>query len=226
MDGCLLCYHNESLYILGMPQADDNIDVMHKFCLKTLTWVKLPQNGTKPIFHRKIFGTVIKNQLYCFEDPPNGTNKFREVRIFDFATNTWSKRTTKSKNQQYPSDRFLESFTSSNRFGYMSGGKTPDSNTYSSEIWKIDLETLEWLKLDYSLKSGCILHCMTILDDTYLYSYGACDSDSYERDTFESFIVRPPTLYRYCLEHIRRSPNLTNNLESLPTSIMNELILN
>ncbi|KII74855.1 hypothetical protein RF11_12997 [Thelohanellus kitauei] len=63
-------------------------------------------------------------------------------------------RATNSKNMLYPHGRANESYAFSNNRAYMSGGSTPGRLICFSDIWTIDFESLEWLKLDYE--------CMTI----------------------------------------------------------------
>ncbi|KII67086.1 hypothetical protein RF11_00992 [Thelohanellus kitauei] len=141
--------------------------------------------------------------------------------IFDFSISTWTTRTTNSKTDQYPEDRIEEAFAFSNRHGYLSGGKISD--TLYSDIWRIDLETLEWVKLDYSTQTGLDINCTCIVDDCYLFRIGGYESDSDELKVFERLTIQPPGLYRLCLESISRSQNLEINGISLPTSIMDEL---
>ncbi|KII72817.1 Kelch domain-containing protein 10 [Thelohanellus kitauei] len=147
------------------------------------------------------------------------------MRIYDFSTNTWTSRITNAKNQHYPDDRIFEAFAFSENLGFMSGGMEPYINTYYSDIWMIDLLTLEWFKLQYSLTRGVFYHRISIVDDCYLYSFGGYSDDG-SIDTLESFMVQPPKLYRLCRESIIQSPNLSNNAKSLPVSIMDELKFN
>ncbi|KII71151.1 Kelch domain-containing protein 1 [Thelohanellus kitauei] len=225
MCGNLLFYHNGSLYVLGGFHDSLNLETMYKFCIKTSTWSIVGQNGVKPTFNRQIFGTVYKNQIYCFEDPPNGSNKFREIRIFDFSTHTWTSRVTSSKNKLYPDDRIYESMAFFRKFGIMSGGIMPYSNIYYSDIWWIDLESLEWFKIEYSLTTGVYDHRMSVVDDYHLYSFGGYHDEGC-LNSLERFPVQPPTLYRLCLEFISQSPILINHTESLPAAIVDELNLN
>ncbi|KII71245.1 Kelch domain-containing protein 10 [Thelohanellus kitauei] len=222
----LLVYHSGSLYVLRKTQENEDMDTMYKFCLGTSTWSLVPQNGMKPIFNRQMFGTVYKNQLYTFEDTYRAIYRFKEVRIFDFSIHTWTKRVTNSKTQQYPDNRIVESFAFSGSFGYMSGGKILYSDQYYSDIWRIDFETLEWIKLPYILKTGLTSHTMSVVDEIYLYSFGGCDIGSNYFNSLQRFILRPPSLYRLCLESIGKSQNLNSYIKSLPPSIVDELNIN
>ncbi|KII71145.1 hypothetical protein RF11_09164 [Thelohanellus kitauei] len=105
----------------------------------------------------------------------------------------------------------------------MSGGKIFGIDTYYSDIWKIDLETLEWVKLDYSLKTGLFSHRMSIVDDCYLYSFGSFCLDLDFLNAFERFTLQLPSIYRLCLESFCRSPNVGSYLMALPSAIVNEL---
>ncbi|KII63055.1 Kelch domain-containing protein 10 [Thelohanellus kitauei] len=226
MYGNVLLYHNGSLYVLGGFKETVPLDTMYKFCLKTSEWFLVPQTGVKPFYHLKIFGTVFKNRLYCFEDSLTGTNRFRDVKIFDFSNHTWTTKTTISKNQQYPEDRFDEAFAFSSRSGFMSGGMIPDTNIFHSDIWRIDLETLEWFKLNYTLTTGIYDHRMTVVDDSYLYSFGGDGNYHARLSLLDKFIIQPPALYRRCQETISKYPNLKSNIKSIPAAILDELNLN
>ncbi|KII74876.1 Kelch domain-containing protein 10 [Thelohanellus kitauei] len=146
--------------------------------------------------------------------------------MFDFSTSEWTKKATKSSNEQYPDDRILESFAFSSKFGYMCGGNISNTNVYYSDVWKIDLETLEWFKMDYSLNAGICFHCSTVVDDSYMYYFGGLGHGFDGFNTLGWFIIRPPSLYRLCLQTIGHSPNRKNNTISLPAAIADELNLN
>ncbi|KII66109.1 Kelch domain-containing protein 10 [Thelohanellus kitauei] len=224
MYGHFIFYLNGSLYILGQAENRGYVDTLLTFCLKTSKWSLVPQNGKPPIIEHGIFGTVFKNQIYVFGGYPiTGTNRFRDVTIFDFSTNTWSTRGTSPKTKLYPHDRVNESFAFSSNFGYLCGGES--SKGYHYDIWRIDLETLEWLKLDYSLKNGLKFNSMSVVDDSYLYSFGGRRNADDILNTFEMFTVQPPSLYHLCLESISRSPRFRNRANSLPIAFQDDLNL-
>ncbi|KII66641.1 hypothetical protein RF11_01907 [Thelohanellus kitauei] len=168
----LLFYHNESLYVLGMNRdnqnsEDDDRNIIYKFCLQTLTWSVVQQIGATPIFYDEIYGKVFNNRLYIFDSNTYSTTSFREVMIFDFSTNIWTKSHTHSKNNEYPHGRFRESYAFSSDSAYMSGGITPNitsnGTTCYSDIWRIDLETLEFFKLNYDgMNIACQLSVISI----------------------------------------------------------------
>ncbi|KII73614.1 Ras guanine nucleotide exchange factor F [Thelohanellus kitauei] len=223
----LICYHKDCLYILGGRQADAvYVNTMYKFCMKTTTWTTVPQVGPKPLIDRKIFGTIFKNQFYIFGGSlTRGKNRFRDVSVFDFSTNRWSTRETYSKNQHYPNDRTQESMAFSSKFGYMGGGKIPNTNMYFFDIWKFNLETLEWFQLDYTLNSNIRQHSMCIVDECCLYTFGGFRPHAARFESFEMFIVQPLTLYSQCLKSICRSPNKSSLVKRLPAAILNDLNL-
>ncbi|KII65589.1 Kelch domain-containing protein 10 [Thelohanellus kitauei] len=220
----LLFYHKGSLYVLGGCDRSLVLDTMYKFCLQTLTWSLVVQNGLKP--QRLIGGTVYENQIYLFESLEPEINRFREVSIFDFSTHTWTKRETIAKNQQYPDTRICESFAFSKNFGWISGGNIMTTYRPFYDIWKIDLQNLEWLKADYTLGIGIFDHCTSIVDDCYLFSFGGQMGETDRDNTFRKIIIRPPTLYRRCLETVSRSLNVKSLRMALPPSILDDLNLN
>ncbi|KII66113.1 Kelch domain-containing protein 10 [Thelohanellus kitauei] len=221
----LISYYNGSIYVLGGVQDLVNTDSIYKFCLKSSTWSLVPQNGLNPILRYPIFGTVYRHQFYIFGDClAAGINRFRDVKVYDFSMNTWTVKATFSKTEQFPSDnRVHASMAFSKHFGYLSGGMI--SGRYNSDVWRIDLGTLEWFKLDYSLETGLGIHCMSVIYDSYLYIFGGDSNNSDPVITLERFTVRIPTLFRKCWESINRSPSLRRLAATLPTSIINELDL-
>ncbi|KII73980.1 hypothetical protein RF11_11579 [Thelohanellus kitauei] len=195
---------------------------MFKFCLNTSTWSKVRQIGVVPIFRWGIFGKVYNNKFYTFKDPYDPKNKYRNVWIFDFSNNRWTTKETNSKNEQYPLDRYEESFAFSSKFGYMNGGACPYTYDGYSDIWRFDLDTLEWLKCDYSLKECLLRHVMLVVDDLYFYSFGGRDIEFDDWNIFQKFNLKPPTLYRLGIESVIRSPNVKIYIKSLPLSIREE----
>ncbi|KII74880.1 Kelch domain-containing protein 1 [Thelohanellus kitauei] len=223
MSGNYLFYHNGSLYVLWGYHESLNLDTIYRFSLKSSTWSMLPQNGVKPTLNRQIFGTIYRNKIYCFESPYAGTKRFTDILIFDLSTHTWISRAIYSKNHHYPDHRYFESWAFSGHIGFMSGGIRPYStNMIYSDIWRIDLECLEWFQLEYSLKTGVYGHCTSLVDDFYLYTFGGYHGDGFV-NTWERFTVQPKTLYYSCLECIRHSQNLRNHKQSLPVAIANQL---
>ncbi|KII72046.1 Kelch domain-containing protein 10 [Thelohanellus kitauei] len=220
----LLFYHDDSLYILGRIEhvRGDFIVSMCKLSLLTNIWSPVEQNGPTPIYIHEFNGTVFNNKLYTFGfTQGDGPEQYRFINIFDFYNNTWTSRETKSKTQMYPEPRFLESFAYSRSYIFISGGN--GLGTYFSDIWRIDLENLEWIKLEITHERSVSMHGMAIIDDCYLYSFGGMRVEDYTPNTFERFILRPPTLYRLCLEYISRSPDLRSLTDFLPASIVDEL---
>ncbi|KII68978.1 Kelch domain-containing protein 10 [Thelohanellus kitauei] len=227
MCGNFLFHHNESLYVIGGMAEHQYLDTIYKFCLKTSTWSLVQQNGPKPLFKGRIFGTVFKNQFYCLSGTSiTKPHEFREIWSFDFSTNAWTKKTTKSKTQKFPGCRIEESLAFSSNCCYLSGGRNRSLKIIYSDIWKLDLETLEWYELDYSLRTGLYLHCTSVVDDCYLFIFGGYGSRSNNHNTFERFIVRPPTLYRLGRESIIRSPNFERHMEYLPPFFVDEFRTN
>ncbi|KII65476.1 Kelch domain-containing protein 10 [Thelohanellus kitauei] len=218
----LIFYHNEYLYLLGVFRSSLERDTMYKFSLKTSSWSLVTQNGKQPFLKHRIFGTVFKNQFYMF-GCSSETNRFKTVYIFDFSTNTWTLRETSLKSQQYPDDRTEESFAFSRGFGYLNGGKVQETSKNFSDIWKIDLVSLEWVKLDHALKAGTSDHCTSVLNDSYLYRFGGKSQDSDCHNTLEKITIRPPTLFQLCLESIKRSPKLRTYANYLPPVILNDV---
>ncbi|KII61152.1 Kelch domain-containing protein 10 [Thelohanellus kitauei] len=221
MHGSLIFYLDKSLYIFGGFRRNVKSDKIYKFCLNTLTWSLVTQNGPRPFLDHRIFGTVFENRLYTFGGAIPRTSRFRKVKIFDFINNTWVIKATKSKTQLYPSERTDESFEFSNNCGYMSGGMS--STQLYSDIWKIDLKTLEWTKLDYSLKSGVFSHCMSLVNYCYLYTFGGLGHHTDRPNAFQRFTIQPPKLYHICLEFISNSPRRRTYIKYLPRSIVDEL---
>ncbi|KII72819.1 hypothetical protein RF11_14912 [Thelohanellus kitauei] len=211
--------HNGSLYIMGYSANSYEIDIIYMFCLEKSIWSFVQQIGETPKFYGQMYGTVFKN-LY------KPTTRYKEVKIFDLLTNSWTIRETSSKNKLYPHGRANESYAFSSNCAYMSGGSTQDLTTYYCDIWRIDFETLKWVKLDYFHKSGIYQHIMSVVNDSYLYNVGGWVQNRRFSTTMERFVIRPSSLYHICLESICRSPNMTKYLKSLPMTIVDELNIN
>ncbi|KII70807.1 Kelch domain-containing protein 10 [Thelohanellus kitauei] len=226
MYGNLLFYHDGSLYVLRGFASDMDLDKLYKFTLKTSKWSLVQQNGEKPFLNNRIFGSVFKNQLYCFGHCLHEANRFRNVKIFDLCTKTWTERQTNSKTKQYPEDRIFESFVFSCNFGYLGGGRHPEHNTLYSDIWKVDLESLEWLKLNYTFKTGIKNHQMAVIKDVKLFSFGGGGDNPDSPHDLERFMVNVPTLYNLGLEYVSRDPKMKKLTDSLPSAILDELNLN
>ncbi|KII65474.1 Kelch domain-containing protein 10 [Thelohanellus kitauei] len=231
MYGSFIFCHQGSLYVLGGFNIYDHCCSMYKFCLERSTWFLVSQNGQKPNLESRIFGTAFKNKynslnhrLYIFEGTRTETNRFKDVKIFYFSTNTWTTKETSSITQEYPEDDLKnDSFAFSSKFGYLSGGMS--STTHNSDIWKINIETLEWFKLENPYKRGLVYHTMSVINDSYLFTFGGWRDHNDHLRYMQKFPIRPPTLYRLCLESISRSPNLISYTKSLPAAILDELNL-
>ncbi|KII63879.1 hypothetical protein RF11_05096 [Thelohanellus kitauei] len=133
-----------------------------------------------------------------------------------------------ANNGEFPSDRDHYSFTFSTKFGYLSGGDSVDETRsgFYNDIWRINFESLEWFKLDYSLKSGIAFHNMALIDDSILYVFGCEYEHPFLSNTLERFVVLPPSLNRLCLESIMGLPDVKTITECLPASIADELNTN
>ncbi|KII70605.1 hypothetical protein RF11_16137 [Thelohanellus kitauei] len=166
-------FHNDDcLYVLPIYDVHGFKEVIYKFCLKTSKWSKVPQSGQKPPFMTLYYGTVYKKQLYLFEWDKSDTSRFCKVKTFDLLSNVWTTKQISVKNQQYPESGDFESFAFSNNIGYFVNGYDPCPVIREIEIWVIDLETLEWSKLDYTVAKGTFRNQLCVVDDSYLYSFG------------------------------------------------------
>ncbi|KII61997.1 hypothetical protein RF11_14155 [Thelohanellus kitauei] len=117
-----------------------------------------------------------------------------------------------------------ESFAFSSKFGYLNCCRSVFSS--SNVIWKIDLESLEWFKLDNSLKSRIYAHNMAVMADSILYVFGLYFDVPICAYKLERFMVQPPAIYRLCLETLARSQSERNLTTSVPVSILDELNIN
>ncbi|KII73468.1 hypothetical protein RF11_04454 [Thelohanellus kitauei] len=168
-------------------------------------------------------------KFYTFGNNDLGEpNRFQTIYIFDLSTDTWIFKETKSKTGQYPEDRDEESFSFSKNFGYRNGGDT--ESEFLADIWKIDLETLEWCQIDYvysfyiyTLQTDIYFHPTSVVEDTYLFSFDRDVQDSNYHNLLKRFILRPQTLYRQCLEKISRYPNSRYLIASFPITIASGL---
>ncbi|KII72339.1 hypothetical protein RF11_10737 [Thelohanellus kitauei] len=105
----------------------------------------------------------------------------------------------------------------------MSGGQMLDDFTVYSDIWRINLETLQWFKLDYTHKIEifCVIAC--VVEDSYLYLVAGVSNGELFGSKLERFDIRYPSLCGLCLESIRPSPNIKSLTKSLPADILDEI---
>ncbi|KII68508.1 Kelch domain-containing protein 10 [Thelohanellus kitauei] len=190
IESCIF-YHAKSLYILGGLHSKNYVDSMFKFCLKTSTWSLVEQNGQKPLINFRISGTVFNNKFYtfCFSLIAR-PGRYKTIYIFNLSTNTWTSRETSPNTQLYPDDRTRESYAFSSKFIYISGGEF--CGGYLSDIWRIDLETLEWFQLAETFNTGVYLHCTSIVSESNLYRFGGVRHGSNSLNKFERIRVWPP----------------------------------
>ncbi|KII61166.1 hypothetical protein RF11_16449 [Thelohanellus kitauei] len=156
-----ICTVGDKVYIFGCTGShlrNGRTNSLVSFNIRNVSWQNLSprineyqQDIPPPMFRSLLFYN--DESLYiigCIEDEGrmdiDGEERFKFINIFDFSNNTWTSKETRSKTQMYPSDRYNESFTSSGNFYFLSGGKS--SVGIESDIWRIDLETFEWIKLD------------------------------------------------------------------------------
>ncbi|KII63052.1 hypothetical protein RF11_09666 [Thelohanellus kitauei] len=177
-------------------------------------------------FLDKMFKFCLKTSRWTLV-PQNGPTLSSMKRIFP----TWTTRQTNSKDRQFPLDSNYVSFAFSSTFGYLSCGENLFGSSH--QIWKIDLESLEWFKLDYVSKcfisfltSGIFMHKMAVVADSTLYVFNVGCHIPFCSFRLVRFAVQSPALYGLCLETIARSPNVRSIAESLPASIVDELNIN
>ncbi|KII69159.1 Kelch domain-containing protein 10 [Thelohanellus kitauei] len=113
----------------------------------------------------------------------------------------------------------------SSTYAYMSGGEHPDRTEYLLDIWRIDFETLEWVKLDKSLPRRLYYNHMSVVEDSILYHVGIYDMNSRYINALERFTIQLPSLFRICLEAICRSRKKIKYIGSLPKYIVGHLNL-
>ncbi|KII73982.1 Kelch domain-containing protein 10 [Thelohanellus kitauei] len=207
-------HDNGFMYLMGNGWRNRRLDLIYKFCLETLTWSLVVQIGETPKFKCRFCGTVYKI---------NATIRGRVVHVFDFTTNIWTKRSTSAYNEQYPPERVFEAYAFSSTCAYMSGGPNPDWSALLLDIWKIDFETLQWVKLDQSLQRGLWYHRMSVVQDSYLYHVGSYHEKSRYLNGIERLILRIPTLFRISFEAVCRSPNSRIYIASLPETLLMDL---
>ncbi|KII66643.1 hypothetical protein RF11_01909 [Thelohanellus kitauei] len=101
-----------------------------------------------------------------------------------------------------------ETYAFSSTCAFMSGGNNPGIQICYHDIWRMDLDSLEWIKMDYVIGTLADHVELSVVDDAYLYSFGMISRGSPFINTLERFTVQPPSLYRLCLEAVYRSPNM------------------
>ncbi|KII67195.1 Kelch domain-containing protein 10 [Thelohanellus kitauei] len=190
MNTSSIMFGNDSIFILGTDLYD--VSVMYTFSLQAFRiYVVEPVRGFP---HPNFDGhyTLYKNKIYYFGKLCYGPAQFSQVRVFDLSTYIWEWR--KTQNKIYPENRSDHAFIFNANCGYLIGG-TLSSNFHESsggyvmsnysidkplplergELWKVDLDTLEWTKLKtldtrrYHLQACIVNNC-------YLYFFGGFES--------------------------------------------------
>ena len=93
---------------------------------------------------------------------------------------------------------------------YIVGGY--DGNTIFDDIWRLDLLTLQWIKLRVFLPKPVYFHASTLTKDGQLIIFGGVDNIEENRRTDKVFSVwlEPPSLRAMCMEAVQHYiPNLS-----------------
>ncbi|KII71998.1 Kelch repeat-containing protein 2 [Thelohanellus kitauei] len=209
-------HFNGSLYIFGGFALGQLQKSMYRFCLTTLKWSRVQQYGEipEPEF-RPVRGTVFQNRRHS-TDPDE---RFKKVTVFNILTCVWSTKETTSATNKYPDDRSGESFAFCEGQAYMTGGMIRAQ--YMSDVWNINLKTLEWRKMKqlHKARSG---HITSIVGNYTLYSFGGIPRDTDAIRGMESYIFCPLSLYRASMQYLIRSGEIENKDLYLPRSFHDE----
>ncbi|KAK7068074.1 hypothetical protein SK128_013744 [Halocaridina rubra] len=176
---------------------------VHVFHLPTSTWRCLASSQmfkqeNEPSGRYKAEIGVIPNQIVVVGGSSASTVfPLDEVPVFDNLTGEWSLKATKQdpRLHAYPSPRKCHAAVQRGTDLYIIGGA--DGNEVFDDIWKLNLITLAWSRLDLVTPVPLYFHDAAVTPNGCLYIYGGSTSlGSGERSSrvFRTRLQAPPLL--------------------------------
>ncbi|KAL4098578.1 hypothetical protein QTP88_023155 [Uroleucon formosanum] len=153
---------------------------------------------------------------------------FEEIQVFDILTNKWQYFKTlpdlQNSSSSYPANRCYYGWAqcvTQPEYVYMSGGS--DNHNFFSDIWRLNLITLQWCNLmPCKLPKSMFLHSSIVVPSGRIYYYnGIVSTDSidiHQKDDILCAWVRIPKLKAMCWDamlYYFKYPMLKSSLEDL-----------
>jgi hypothetical protein len=145
---------------------------------------------------------------------------FKNIQTFNTVDNEWrslrtepDKDTTidRSDGMGYPDARRCHGALQINHMVYIVGGY--DGDEIFNDIWRLDLHTLNWVRLNIDLPTPVYFQATTLSEDGQLFMFGGVDSieENTRTDKIYSVWLQPPSLRSICWESIQYYiPNISS----------------
>lgn len=213
--GQAMTFYEGCLYVVGGTTGFDySIDV-YKFDLNTRAWEELIPTTSKPAERYRSEIAIYNDKIYVFG---GGTTMisygFKKVPVFDIINRKWVKIKT------YPDLRIAEGFPQPRRchgcvtngsYVYICGGY--DGVTVFSDIWKINLPTMQWTKLRQSLPRPVYFHSTALSPSGQMFIFGGVTSIGENKRTsnlYSVWLTIPPLKELAWLAVQHYAPNLSS----------------
>uniref|UniRef100_A0A915HKH7 Kelch domain-containing protein 10 n=1 Tax=Romanomermis culicivorax TaxID=13658 RepID=A0A915HKH7_ROMCU len=199
--------HN--LYVVGGTSGFEyNCDI-HKIDLQKspLTWKRLASGNTLDLERYRHECVVFRGRLILF-----GGGKSDEARAlhvldcFDLQLSEWISLNTKAdKRHGFPGARRCPGLARRKNDVYICGGTS--NNFIYDDVWKFNLETSRWQKLNLVLPRPVYFHSFDISPDGGMYVYGGVASKQGTSEVerlgeLYCFRLAPPSLKQLCSKNI------------------------
>ncbi|XP_023339632.1 kelch domain-containing protein 10 [Eurytemora carolleeae] len=158
-----------------------------------------------------VFGFKTIPTFYLVEREWKYTKTEPDKFVIDFSNN---------RLDGFPDPRRCHSALARDHMVYIIGGY--DGNTIFDDIWRLDLLTLQWIKLRVILPNPVYFHASTLTKDGQLIIFGGVDNIEENRRTDKVFSVwlEPPSLRAMCMEAVQ---HYIPNLSTMSPDIIREL---
>ncbi|CAJ0928721.1 unnamed protein product, partial [Mesorhabditis belari] len=193
-------------YVVGGTTGHDYFCDVHKLTLAadhSCEWEQLNMGSSRPGRYRlEVAHDEINNRLLLLGGgSPDFAEGFDQITVFNLSTNLFETVTTKPDGDEFPTRRRSHSLVKHGRFLVMAGGCAPAIEhqpfplVIRGDIWRLDLDTLQWTQLG-SLLPPVFFHDATVTSDGMMLIWGGVTSaDSSTRTAEGQYMwLAPPTL--------------------------------
>ncbi|XP_033648079.1 kelch domain-containing protein 10-like isoform X2 [Asterias rubens] len=229
---------DEHLYVYGGTTGWDYNSDVHRCHLKTGDWDRLfswEECLTEKVTSNNM-GSIgqVPMPRYRHEILTNGKRLYiigggtsvqayplDKIHVFDLETREWQLMVSIEDPQHgYPESRRCHGCAQLNNEGYITGGY--GGKKIFDDIWRINLDTLQWTQLDIRLPKPVYFHSSAITPSGCLYYHGGVVSPTGDErsDSLIRIWLKIPSLLKMCWE---KTLSLIPDLHSLPQRELLEL---
>ncbi|KII73257.1 Kelch domain-containing protein 10 [Thelohanellus kitauei] len=189
-------YKDRGIFVVQPVSDTEKFASIYRFCLDTSSWKIITNFRHEPEVRFLGYGTIFNEKLFYFSRSDISINKFFEVGVYKMSMKMWGTSPTTSPTGEYPVDRENETWAFGGKYGYLCGGQRLDmesKRSFIEDVWRIDLETFEWKKLNLTPKQGRSHHAMALLNEDCLYVFGGITSDDIPVKDGIKYVMNPPS---------------------------------